>query len=262
MKITVLASGSAGNATLIESDGTRILVDAGIGSRTVARKLRDTGAEGLPQAIVVTHAHADHVSHCARLARGLRVPVHATEAASRGAALGGNVHKMASRGDFAIGAIRISTLPVPHDVAQVALVFDDGRRRVALATDLGEVTAALFDHVAHCDALLLESNHDGAMLESGPYPETLKSRIASRHGHLSNAQACELLRRVGRSVRHVVLMHLSETNNHPELARQAAADALAGRGVRLSVAHQKEPVVVRLDDPPRPRQLMLPGTLA
>lgn len=262
MRITILASGSGGNATLIESAGTRILVDAGIGPRTLARRLRETGTVGWPEAIVVTHAHADHVGHCARLAQRSNVPVYATEATRRSAELGANVQRMPARGAFGIGAISVATLPVPHDAAQVALVFDDGRHRVGIATDLGACSGALLDHVADCDALLLESNHDGELLERGPYPESLKRRIRSARGHLSNAQAGELLRRLGPSVRQVVLMHLSETNNRPELARESAAEALSGRDVRLSVAHQKHPIVVELAGSSRGRQLVLPGTCA
>ena len=150
-------------------------------------------------------------------------------------------------------------LPVPHDAAQVALVFDDGTHRVGIATDLGEVTAALCTHVADCDALLLESNHDSVLLDRGPYPETLKRRIASARGHLSNGQACELLRALGPTTRHVVLMHLSETNNRPELALGEAQDVLRRRNVDLRVAHQRDPLVVELESIPRNRQLRLPG---
>lgn len=259
MRITVLASGSSGNATLLESRGTRILVDAGIGSRTLARKLQETGTEGLPHAIVVTHAHGDHVGQCARLARKLRVPVYATEATDRAAQLGADVRAFGPHDTFTLGAVTVSTVPVPHDVLQVALVFDDGAHRVALATDVGEVTGHLFQHVADCDALLLESNHDMERLEHGPYPATLKRRIASRWGHLSNAQACELLRRLGPRTRHVVLMHLSETNNRPELALEAARDVLAGRDVELCAAHQRVPLVVELEPPRGDVQLGLPG---
>jgi phosphoribosyl 1,2-cyclic phosphodiesterase len=259
VRITILASGSSGNATLLESGGTRILVDAGIGVRTLARKLHDTGTDGLPHAIVVTHAHHDHVGYCARLSRKLRIPVHATEATARAAQLGGNVRLVDNRRRFRVGGMTVLPLPVPHDAAQVALVFDDGTHRVGIATDVGEVTSALFHHVAGCDALLLESNHDSELLERGPYPATLKRRIASARGHLSNAQACELLRALGPRARHVVLMHLSETNNRPQLALEAARDVLRGRDVRLSAAHQKDPLVVELESLPRGAQLALPG---
>jgi phosphoribosyl 1,2-cyclic phosphodiesterase len=260
VRITVLASGSSGNATLLESGGTRILVDAGIGSRTLALALRDTGAGGPPHAIIVTHAHHDHVGRCARISRKLRIPVHATEATDRTANLGGDVRTVGTRTAFTIGSMTIFPLPVPHDAAQVALVVDGGSHRVAIATDLGEVTADLRHHIEHCDVLLLESNHDPELLERGPYPATLKRRIGSARGHLSNAQACELLRTVGRRTRHVVLMHLSETNNRPELALGAARDALRWPGVDLRVADRKSPVVVELDGVGRGTQLALPGT--
>lgn len=258
MRITVLASGSSGNATLLESRGTRVLVDAGIGSRTLARKLRETGTEGLPHAIVVTHAHGDHVGHCARLARKLRIPVYATPATDRAAHLGADVRTFAPRGTFAIAALTVSSMPVPHDALQVALVFDDGTHRAALATDAGEITSSLSCHLADCDALLIESNHDSELLERGPYPAALKRRISSRFGHLSNAQAGQLLRGLGPRTRSVVLMHLSETNNRPELALAAARDALGGRGVELFAAHQRHPLVLELAPPPG-AQLALPG---
>jgi phosphoribosyl 1,2-cyclic phosphodiesterase len=123
----------------------------------------------------------------------------------------------------------------------------------------GEVTAALFTHVADCDALLLESNHDSWLLDRGPYPETLKRRIASARGHLSNKQACELLRKLGPATRHVVLMHLSETNNRPELALAEARDVLRKRNVDLRAAHQRVPLVLELDGTRRNIQLRLPG---
>jgi len=222
-------------------------------------RLRETGTEGLPHAMIVTHAHGDHVGHCARLARRFRVPVFATDATLRAAQLGANARPMASDEPFDIGAIRISPVPVPHDAPQVALVFEQRGHRAALVTDVGEPTAALIDHVRDCDALLLESNHDEGLLRSGPYPEPLKRRIASSHGHLSNSQAGEVLRALGRRTRHVVLMHLSETNNTPDIALASARAALGGRDVRLSVAHQRNPVVIELAE--KGTQLSLPGTI-
>ncbi len=257
MRITVLASGSSGNATLIESRETSILVDAGIGPRTLARRLRETGTRRAPGVILVTHAHADHVGQCPKLSQKLEIPVYASEATRRGADLGGPVRRIGVRTAFRIGGVTVEPLPIPHDAPQLALVFDDGLHRVAIVTDLGEVTARLFDHVADCDALLLESNHDRALLERGPYPEMLKRRIASSRGHLSNAQASELLRALGPRTKKVVLMHLSETNNRPELAREAARAALRGRRVELGVAHQRHPLVVELTEAPKRVQLSL-----
>jgi phosphoribosyl 1,2-cyclic phosphodiesterase len=160
----------------------------------------------------------------------------------------------------------VTPLPVPHDAAQVALVVAGDGRRALLATDLGEVPPGLPALIDGCDIALLESNHDPAMLARGPYPEHLKRRIASSKGHLSNAQTHAVLARLGPRVRAVVLMHLSRTNNAPELALAVAADALAGRGVRLLAASQDDPLALDVEASPprrapprgRDRQLELP----
>jgi phosphoribosyl 1,2-cyclic phosphodiesterase len=120
----------------------------------------------------------------------------------------------------------------------VSLRFDHEGRSAALATDLGEVPPGLLGHFAGCDAVLIESNHDSEMLWAGPYPYHLKKRVAGGHGHLSNAQTHGLLRGLDRGVRTVVLMHLSQTNNTPELARAAAAEALADHPATLLLASQ------------------------
>jgi phosphoribosyl 1,2-cyclic phosphodiesterase len=240
--VRILASGSAGNATLFESRRTRILVDAGIGPRNLARKLRETGAGGLPTGIVITHAHGDHVGECARLADKFDIPVYASESTARTARLGdrSRVRVFGARAAFQIGAFVVTPCPLPHDAAQVSLVFDDGSARAGLATDLGEVPPSLPDHLADCDVLLIESNHDAEMLATGPYPAFLKKRIASARGHLSNHQTHGLLRRLGPRTRTVVLMHLSETNNTPAIALEVASDALSRRPVRLLAARQDE----------------------
>lgn len=261
MRIAVFASGSRGNASAYESRGTRILVDAGIGPRTLERKLRECAVEGPPHAIVVTHAHQDHVGHAEQLAKKLRIPVYMSEATARAVPLGGGVEvrRFSPREPFAIGALTIAPTPLPHDAAQVALVVSDGVRSAGIATDLGEVPPALAEQVASCDVLLLESNHDPELLASGPYPEHLKRRIASARGHLANRQAAELLGVLSRRTHTVVLMHLSETNNRAELALASARDALPRRGVRLEAASQTGTLV--LDASLRPAgapQLALP----
>jgi phosphoribosyl 1,2-cyclic phosphodiesterase len=240
LRIHVLASGSSGNAALVVAKGTRVLVDAGIGPRTLSKKLEELG-EGPPEAIVVTHAHQDHVGQCVKIARRLKIPVFASEATARCEALRGRdcVKVFGAREPFAVGAITVAPLPLPHDVAQVALTFADGEHEAGLATDLGEVPPGLLDHFARCRLLLLESNHDEAMLASGPYPAHLKRRIASARGHLSNAQAHALLSRLPAEAVTVVLMHLSRTNNLEALALASARDALAGRRVHLHAATQE-----------------------
>jgi len=131
----------------------------------------------------------------------------------------------------------------------VSLVVADDAGSVGLATDLGEIPSGLFDHLAGCDVLLVESNHDLDMLASGPYPDFLKKRILSTRGHLSNDQARELLARLPARTHTVVLMHLSEVNNDPRLALESAADALTGRRVRIAAARQREAIAIDLRSP-------------
>lgn len=265
MKVAILASGSSGNATLFSAGGTSVLVDAGIGPRVLARKLGEIGADS-PQAIVITHAHQDHVGQCLKLSKRLKIPVYASEATSRCEALRGReqVRVYDPREPFMIGALTVAPTPLPHDAAQVALTLSFGEHKAGIATDLGEVPPGLLAHLAGCALLLIESNHDADLLQRGPYPAFLKRRIGSARGHLSNAQTHELLRRLPRETSAVVLMHLSTTNNLPELALSSATDALAGRKVTLSVAAQDELMVldVAASPPPVALRAKRPGQLA
>jgi phosphoribosyl 1,2-cyclic phosphodiesterase len=241
MKVSVLASGSAGNCSLFESGQTRVIVDAGIGPRKLAAKLREVGCTGKIDGIVITHAHSDHIGHAEKLARSTGAPLFMSEATARHISLPASItsHEFNPREPFAIGGVTVSPLPLPHDAAQVALVISDGSRSAAIATDLGEVPPGLVDHVGHCDVLLIESNHDVDMLVRGPYPDYLKRRILSAKGHISNEQTREFLLQLPKSVkRTVVLMHLSETNNSPTLARDSALDVLRARRTELHVASQ------------------------
>ncbi|WP_437604158.1 MBL fold metallo-hydrolase [Sorangium sp. So ce590] len=258
MKITIIASGSGGNATLFASRGTRVLVDAGVGPRVLEQCLSAAGAGGAlgwaPDAIVITHAHADHVGVAAKYNKKHKIPIYASEATARAAELGdpARVRSFSPREPFAIGALTFSPRPLPHDAAQVALVVDDGARRAALVTDLGEVPPGLLEHVAGCDVLMLESNYDADLLEAGPYPQHLKRRIRSARGHLANAQACALLAALPGGTHTVALMHLSEVNNRPELALDAARDALLGRRTRLIAAPPRGPLVLDTAPPAPP----------
>lgn len=238
MKVFVLASGSSGNASVYESRTESVLVDAGIAPRTLGQKLRDAGAARLPTAIIITHAHNDHVGSCKAIARRLGVPVYMSESTARFRPLSGDVEVrlFSPRAPFSIGDVLVTPTPLPHDAAQVALTISDGEGSAAIATDLGEVPPGLAAHLASVDILLIESNHDVEMVKNGPYPGFLKRRILSARGHLSNEQTHALLRVTGQAAHTIVLMHLSKTNNRPDVALEVARDALAGRYVRLSAA--------------------------
>ena len=135
-------------------------------------------------------------------------------------------------------------MKVPHDAPQVALVLSDQDDRVGLVTDLGYVPSRLHAFLSDCRAVLIESNHDRAMLDLGPYPRRLRERVAGNAGHLSNEQTAGLLRRLSRHVEQVVLMHISETNNTPERAREVALGALRRGSIDLRLAHQRRPLIL------------------
>lgn len=239
VRVTILASGSAGNALVVESAGARVLVDAGLPLKVLFAGLAEAfGAVPRFDAVIVTHAHGDHSAHAGRTAVALDAPLWLTQATKRCIRLPAEARTrvFGPRAPFDIGDLEVRPLGVPHDAPQVALVLDDGHARVALVTDLGEVPGGLVDHISNADVVLAESNHDLDMLRRGPYPESLRRRIASREGHLSNTQCAELLGALGPATKRVVLMHLSERNNRPDLARAQATEALRGRDVRLDVA--------------------------
>ena len=143
---------------------------------------------------------------------------------------------------FRIGDITIHSREIPHDAPQVALVFETKQTRVGLVTDLGHVPNGLAHFLKDCETVLLESNHDPDMLADGPYPAHLKRRVGGSLGHLSNGDAGDLLASLGYAPRHVVLMHLSETNNAPHLARSSAEAALGHRGTEVLLARQRQPL--------------------
>lgn len=241
VRVTVLASGSGGNATLIQAAGTRILVDAGVGPEVIRARMQRVFGRALDiDAIVTTHAHGDHIGKLGACARSFGARVYVTEATERRIAALPDVSTVVygSTTAFHVGSIRIDPMPIPHDAPQVALVFEHAWARAALITDLGEVPKRLARHLEGCQLVLLESNHDLEMLRAGPYPEFLKRRVASRVGHLSNEQAASLIAALGPETVEVVLMHISQKNNTPLLALSAARAALKGRKVKLRAAQQ------------------------
>lgn len=243
MRFSSLGSGSRGNATLVEKGGTCIMVDCGFSLRETVRRLARLGKrpEDLT-AILVTHEHSDHLGGVGLLAGKYAVPVWATEgtAVSLPRDKVPTLRLFATGEPFVIGEFEIHPFPVSHDAREPAqFVFSDGKRRLGLLTDTGNISAEIERMLRGCDALLLECNHDPGMLAGGRYPEWLKQRVAGDFGHLSNEQAAAFLRRTDTArLQHVVAMHLSEQNNCPALAVRALSTALGCTVDWIGVADQ------------------------
>ena len=246
MRFAVLGSGSRGNATLIESGATRILVDCGFGLRETERRLAELGADaGSIAAIVVTHEHGDHVSGVARLAGRYDIEVWSSPGTWKGAGCPdvGRLRLFAGHGrGFRIGDLMLRPIPVPHDAREPCqLVIDGDAGRLGLLTDAGTVTPKMCDALQDCDALMLEANHDPRMLRDGPYPASLQRRVGGPFGHLSNQQAAHLLDAVLHAgLKQVLLSHISAKNNRAELAMAAVSGVDADLGASLRVAEQDQ----------------------
>jgi phosphoribosyl 1,2-cyclic phosphodiesterase len=245
MRFASLGSGSKGNALLVESGRTRVLVDCGFGPREMTRRLaRLNVTPESVDAVLVTHEHADHVGGAARCAARHGWHIHASHgtAVASGALAEIPVQRFDSHAVFAIGDIEVHPYPVPHDAREpTQFVFSDGALRLGVLTDAGAVTPHIVAMLSGCAALLLECNHDAAMLAGGRYPPQLKRRIGGGFGHLENGQAGQLLRMLaGPHLRHVVAAHLSEENNTPALARGALADALGCAADWIGIATQAD----------------------
>lgn len=309
MRMTVLASGSKGNSTVIATHRTRILVDAGLSCREILRRMHVAGEDPRSlDAILVTHEHQDHVQGVAVLARKLGIPVYFTEMTHRAwvrwlhprkrmtyaewlrqrqqgastpdrkisdssiaaatttvidepdaelcdatsverdpAALPSVAYFEAGK-RFVVGDIDVEPFTIPHDAADpVGFVFEGDGVRIGFATDLGYMPANARQALRRCDVLMLESNHDTEMLRDGPYPWSVKQRVMSRVGHLSNEAAAEFLERnYDGQAAYVILAHLSESNNLPALARVSAERALCHRmsllANKLLLAEQGQPL--------------------
>jgi phosphoribosyl 1,2-cyclic phosphodiesterase len=255
MRFIPLGSGSRGNATLVEFGSTRLLVDAGLSARALNARL---GAVGVPRGdidfILLSHDHGDHVRGAERFSRMHGVPVvcspETLEAMDRSESHFASWTRLSENGPMELGHCRVTPFPVPHDAARpVGFVIEGEELRIGMATDLGCATTVVRERLRGCDVVMIESNHDSEMLINGPYPWHLKQRVAGRTGHLSNEEAASLLREVvDGSCRAVVLAHLSEQNNTPELARGAASRALSAAGckrvgMRVAAADRPTPAV-------------------
>ena len=253
MRFASLGSGSEGNALLVESPGAtggrafRVLVDCGFGLREAERRLARLGCEPASiDGILVTHEHGDHVGGVFRLARAHGIPVYLTYGTLRAtpAAAGCEslVRVIDSHRGFDLPGLRVEPFPVPHDAREpVQYVLDDGDGRLGVLTDIGHPTAHLPLALSRLTALVLETNHDAALLAGSDYPPALKRRISGLYGHLENGDSARVLGSLDRSrLRCVVAAHLSRQNNRAELARAALAPVLGWDPDEVRVADQDE----------------------
>jgi phosphoribosyl 1,2-cyclic phosphodiesterase len=247
LRVCVLGSGSKGNCTYIESPEVRFLVDAGLSAREIERRLRQI--ERSPETldgILISHEHSDHVNGVGALARRYKLRVYANPAtwqrAQHVAGVVDDLHEFSTGTPFLLRDVVVDPFSLPHDADDpVAFRLSWRRRTMAIVTDLGYPSQLVRERMRGCHLLVLEANHDDAMLKAGPYPWPLKQRIGGKSGHLSNLQSSQLLRDVLHDeLEYVVLAHLSEINNRPDLARLTAEEILGSRGTRLCVAAQRE----------------------
>jgi phosphoribosyl 1,2-cyclic phosphodiesterase len=242
--VTILGSGSRGNALVLHTAAGAILLDAGFSARELEQRLAQSGLEpSALSAIVISHEHTDHVKGLRVFAARYGLPVYANRGTaavlrSRDPQLG-PLRLFAAGNPFQIGPFTVYPFSIPHDANDpVAFVVQALDRRIGIATDLGHVNHLVTHQLRECDLLVLESNHDLTMLGNSQRPWPLKQRILSRHGHLSNAACMDLLRAVAHSrTRHVVLAHSSSECNCPQLVAQAVADCLTSLGRTDITAH-------------------------
>lgn len=231
MRFASLGSGSKGNATLVQAGDTLVMVDCGFSLRETLRRLERLALR--PEqldAILVTHEHSDHCAGVAALSRRFGIPVYLSHGTAGTGRCDGS-HRLQcfnSEDTFDVGCLSVKAVTVPHDAAEPCqFLFSAGARTLGILTDLGSVTPHVLENFRRCHSLLLEFNHDLPMLQAGRYPPALKRRVGGDWGHLSNAQAAQLLRDLGGAPSgHLVIAHISENNNSRQKAEEALLTAL------------------------------------
>lgn len=248
MRCALIGSGSAGNALLVSAGRTTLLVDCGFSLKAFAARAEQLAFD--PEAltaVLVTHEHDDHLGGVLPLSRRYGIPVYwACGTALAAAARHGeapDAREFSAHAPFAVGDLDVTPVPVPHDAREpTQFVFSNGNARLGLLTDLGSMTPHVLEAYADCDALCLEFNHDPALLESSAYPPSLRRRIASPWGHLSNAQSERLLQRLrGPRLARVVAAHLSEKTNHPDLVAECLARVVPDLETTIASQHSVVP---------------------
>jgi len=236
-------SGSSGNCYYLATDGDALIVDVGVGLRGLKKHARDYGVSlSDVRHVLITHDHADHIKSVGSLSHEFQLPVYATEAVHAGIVRNYCVQrKIAPDHKFIVekgrpltlGSFRVTPFDVPHDSSDnVGYFIEADSKAFCIITDAGTITPEMQPYIARANYLVLEANHDPEMLAHGPYPQYLKERILSERGHLSNiACGTAIAENMGEQLSHVWLCHLSEENNHPELARKTVDTILRQHGI-------------------------------
>ncbi len=254
MKICILASGSGGNSIYVESRGTALIIDQGIPHRQLRQRMALRGIdEKKIKGIIVTHEHNDHISGVGITSRKLGVPIYSTEKSLRKIAskLNGSEQVIPIEGGvlFTIDPMEILPFSVSHDAEDpIQFCITSGRKKIAVATDLGFVSFLVAERLKDCDLVVIEANYDVEMLKNGPYPWELKKRIESKKGHLSNRNAAETVFNLMKNGKpKVILAHLSEENNHPDVAEKTVCELFEKYDKKIGfllTASQNEPTPV------------------
>jgi phosphoribosyl 1,2-cyclic phosphodiesterase len=258
VRFCVLASGSSGNSAFVATSKTRILIDAGLSVKELTKRMAEIGEK--PEdldAVIVTHEHTDHVAGLGRLVRACQkkkknLPVYVSKltapAIDWGEVTAPPVETFQAGSGWMIGNIVVQSFTIPHDaVDPVGFCLHAEGIKIGIATDLGYMPDSIRVHMRRVQMLLLESNHDLEMLKVGPYPWSVKQRVMGRNGHLSNMHTCDYLEQdLDNGIQTLILGHLSEHNNHPEIVRMGAEQSLERRGIspRLVIAEQNRPTEV------------------
>lgn len=246
MKLTFfsLASGSSGNCYYLGAPGYGLLIDAGIGIRTIRKVLKERSV-GLSQvmAVLVTHDHADHIKTAGYLGEKTGIPVYTTEDVHQGMAKSRYMEETLTTSrrviekevPFFIRDFEVTAFPVPHDSTDnVGYYIRYGKHHFTIATDVGHINGKVSEYICKANHLVLEANYDEEMLRQGKYPQFLKERIAGPIGHLSNQEAAEFLAtHYTPDLKNIWLCHLSRDNNHPELAYKTVCLRLSEEGIRV-----------------------------
>ena len=244
MRFAAIGSGSRGNATLVEAGSTRILVDCGLSVRALVQRLATLEVEPASiAAVLLTHEHGDHVGGVSAFAGRYGIPVWSTPGTWRAAGIAAQIDLrlfLGHGGPIRIGDLRIAPYPIPHDAREPCqFVIEGDGYRLGVLTDAGTITPRIRERLSDCDALMLEANHDPAMLRAGPYPPSVQARVGGAFGHLSNRQAAALLDRLDhRALRQLLIAHVSANNNSEDLVRAAMAMVSADLEQRLMIAPQ------------------------